>query len=532
MGTISVGSIVVTQDSLNIGQLIDVDAAAPVHNDLIMYNDTAQDAAFTTGWHSKPLLLESMGNVNSDVIPNHNEILVWNDFATDPAYPDGFVNKDISAVFSNLETIVTSIVNVQNSVLVAEDGNLSKTDQLMFTADMATTGIVNVAMASCEDNNGIYKKEISDTDFVFIQNLDKGELLNTTYTSGTFFRSDKGFTGFSGPALSPLCPSAFSIKEARFYIQAASATITLVSMGTDCEITIFQSDGTTIEAGPITITSYNLTSMAVSTTGEYFIKSTGFISCGIAEVGDINIRYIVPMKNELIGWNTNCFITAQEASTTVTYHRRNNTTGTIAVSSGTTVDGTATFGNNGDFAEDGGIILRADNPVGAVMSDGTGSQAISLLPVSMLSQCFGIPATIGSSATFGVAGIFVVSPYEGTANVYDNTGTLVNSFNFNRAGAISPPIVTTDQLYPSSQRWNPAANTLPALVGGHIKTNVPCMIVINVSEDAVWTGAVGKEIPLAGSTPESTRAEIRLDADGFARRRDIDNTGAVTWVVC
>ena len=533
MGTINVGSIVVTQDSLNIDQLVDVDAAAPVHNDLLMYNDTLQDVSYTTGWHAKPLLLESMENVNTDTLPVHNEIIVWNDFATDPSYPDGFVNKDISAVFSNLGTIVKSIVNVQNSVMIAEGGDLSKTDQVMFTAGLAATGVVNVAVVSCEDNNALYKKEITDTDYVFVQNLDKGILFNTTYTAGTFFRSDKGLTGFSGPALYPLCPSACALKEARFYIQAASATITCVSMGTDCEITVYQSDGITVESGPTSITSYNIATMAVAATGEYFIKATGFVACGIAEVGDINLRYIVPMKPELIGWNTNCFITAQEASTTVTYHRRNNTTGTIAVSAGTTVDGTGTFGSNGEFAPGGGIILRSDNPISAVMSDGTDSQAISLMPVSMLSQCFGIPATIGSVvATYGVAGIFVVSPYEGTAIVYDNTGTLVNSFNFNRSGAISPPIVTTDQLYPASQRWAPGDDTLPALVGGYIETNVPAMIVVNVSEDTVWTGSVGKEIPLSGSTPESHKAEIRLDADGFARRRDMDNAGVVTWNVC
>ena len=534
MGTISVGSIVVTNDSLNIDQLVDVTATAPSHNDVIMYNDSLIDVGFTDGWHSKPILMESLGNVETDTAPAHNEILAWNDFATDPAYPTGWVNKNILTIFTDLEPIVNSIVNVQKAILLAKDGQNGLTEQVMFTDTVAATGVINVALISCENNNALYKKEIVDSDFIFVQNLSAGVILNTTYTAGTFFRSDKGLTGFSGPVPVVLGPSSFALKEARFYNDSASATVTIVSMGTEISVSIYQGDGVTLESGPLILAGYAIGSLALTSIGEYFIQSTGYILCNIIEVGNTKMRNIPPMSSELIGWNRNCFISAQEATTTVTYHRRNNTTGTIAVSAGTSVDGSGTFGNNADFSAAGAIILRADNPISArTENDSAGTQAIALWPVDQLAQCFGIPATLDIDVDYGVSCIACASPYEGTASVYDNTGTLVTTFDFNRAGAISPPIVTTDQLFPASQRWKPADETVPAnLVGGYVTTNVPAMVIMNMNGDAVWTGGVAAEFALTGSTPESLRAEIRLDADGFARRRDISNTGAVTWTVC
>jgi len=534
MGTVNVGSIVVVNDSINMDQLVDVGATAPSHNDLIMYNDNATDAGFTDGWHAKPILLETFGNVETDTIPAHNEIIAWNDFATDPAYPTGWVNKNILTIFTELEPIVNSIVNVQKAFILAGEGQISKTEQVMFTDTVAATGVVNVALISCEDNNALYKKEIADSDFIFVQNLSKGVILNTTYTAGTFFRSDKGITGFSGPVPVPLGPSSFALKEARFYNDSVSATVDVVSMGTEVSVTVYQSDGVTVEDGPLILAGYAIGALSLTAVGEYFIQSTGYILCHIIEVGNTKMRHIVPMSTELIGWNRNCYITAQEATTTVTYHRRNNTTGTIAVSAGTSVDGTITFGSNADFAPGGGIILRADNPISARLeNDSAGTQAIALWPISSLSQCFGIPATLDIDIDYGVSCIACVSPYEGTATIYDNTGTVVNTFNFSRAGSISPPTVTTDQLFPASQRWNPAEETVPAnLVGGYVTTNVPAMCVMNMNGDAVWTGGVAAEFALTGSTPEELRAEIRLDADGFARRRDISNAGVVTWTVC
>jgi len=111
-GTLSVGQIVVQNDSLVIDQLTDVDASAPIHNDVIVYKDTLIDPSYSpSGWYSAGLLIENFTNVNSVTAPVHNEVLVYNENAQDGAYPDGWVNKNISAVFTGLNETITSIVS-------------------------------------------------------------------------------------------------------------------------------------------------------------------------------------------------------------------------------------------------------------------------------------------------------------------------------------------------------------------------------------------------------------------------------------
>jgi len=54
-----------------------------------------------------------------------------------------------------------------------------------------------MALASCGNNNIVMKREPTDSDFVFMAVLDKGEIINLQYPSGTIFRSKKGVSGFS-----------------------------------------------------------------------------------------------------------------------------------------------------------------------------------------------------------------------------------------------------------------------------------------------------------------------------------------------
>lgn len=206
------------------------------------------------------------------------------------------------------------------------------------------------------------------------------------------------------------------------------------------------------------------------------------------------------------------------------------------MSAGTSVDGTATFGSTADFGNGGGIILRADNPISARLADDSaGNQAIGLWPVDQLAQCLPIPSTIDTDADYGVACVAVVSKYEGSAEVCDSTGTLVTTLNFTRAAAILPPTTEADQLYPAAGWWKPSDEGVPVdLVGGYVITNERPGHVHREFfwRDAVWTSGEGDEMALSGSTPEELRAEIRVDSGGLARRRDIDNTGAVTWTLC
>ena len=62
-----------------------------------------------------------------------------------------------------------------------------------------------------------------------------------------------------------------------------------------------------------------------------------------------------------------------------------------------------------------------------------------------------------------------------------------------------------------------------------MQTTTPALCIVNMNGSSVWTSDSGEELIIPGTTPEDIRAEIRIDAGGIARRRDINAAGVVTW---
>ena len=58
-----------------------------------------------------------------------------------------------------------SLGNVQIAGITATRGNIAGTDHFMMTDSTDTAGDVNVSICSFEDNNPLYKKEITDGNF-------------------------------------------------------------------------------------------------------------------------------------------------------------------------------------------------------------------------------------------------------------------------------------------------------------------------------------------------------------------------------
>jgi len=77
-------------------------------------------------------------------------------------------------------------------------------------------------------------------------------------------------------------------------------------------------------------------------------------------------------------------------------------------------------------------------------------------------------------------------------------------------------------LAPAAGRWQPEDDALASLDGGYVETNVPAVCFMNFNGSSVWTGSTGDEMAIAGSTPVEIKAEIKIDASGLARRRDVD----------
>lgn len=527
-GTVSIGNLQVTEDSLVFDQLVDVTASAPTHDDVVIYKDSAIDPGFTDGWHSVPLVLENMTNVASVSEPAHNEILVWNENATDPAYATGWVNKGISSVFTGLTATINGLVAANEAVVKSKSGNMSLGDMIMMSDTLSGSGTANVSIGSTADNNAIFKKELTDPAFIFVQSLSKGEIANLTYTTGTILRGSKGIYGLTGPFPTPLGITGLSFKKSRFSTTLANTSVICASVGTDCEITLFESDGTTISDGPTVISANNVTVLNCSGTGEFFLNSTGAISAVVNGNGS-QIRVLPPMATELICWNRDNTVSSLDGVANVDWYRRSGVTGTTVVTSGTPTALGA--GSNVGFGLNGCVILRSDKPISCFTTDdGSGNQSVPGWPLDNLAQSFPNPSFMDNNADTSISLIAIGSPYAGTATVYDSSGTEIATFTITRT--TNPAVTAADQLAPAAGRWQPEDDALASLDGGYVETNVPAVCFMNFNGSSVWTGSTGDEMAIAGSTPVEIKAEIKIDASGLARRRDVDGSGVVTWNIC
>ena len=516
-GTVTCGQLVINEDSLVLDQLTNVNSASPNHDDVLIYKDNTQDPLFVTGWHSQGLLIENFTNVNSSTIPTHNEILVYNDFTIDSAFPTGWVNKDISSVFTGLNSTISSIVDATNAIVDGQKGKAAKGDMIMFDDTVSGSGTVNVSVGSAFDNNAIFKRELTDEQFSFVQNLNKGEIMNETYPTSTLLRSSKGMYGFSGPSPTPLGVPSLSFKLTKFSTSVIGTTAIITSLGLEVTVTLLESDGVTISAGPTVIPSNQTQSFACNGTGEFTVSSSGNVVGYVNENGT-NKRLLVPMVTDLIVYNRNHTVSCLTGTANVTLYRRNDTTSTTVVTSGTPTS-LSGGGSQADYALGGWLRLVSDVPICAYSYETNG--AAPGMPVDQLSQVFSIPSVIDETADYSTTGIFVSSIYNGTATVYDNTGTEIASFNYTRVG--------TNQLTPAGNRWRPSLVGTTPLNGGYIITNTPAYCIVRFNGSTIWTGQSATDMMLVGTTPDNVRAEIRLDASGVARRRDLSDTGVVTW---
>lgn len=526
-GTVSVGSIVISDESLNLDQLIDVTATNPITGQTLIFKDNAVDVNYLTGWHSKALETNDFSDVNT-LGAVQNDLLTYNYSAQDPTYgaTDGWFPKNVASIFSELDSTVNSIVGLTTARIRSEEGDPARTDLVLYTAAEASASGPTCSIGSNGSNNVIEKKEPADGSFSFVQTLGKGAKLSLTVPAGTVLRSSKGIYGFSGPLPTPLGPASFALTKCQFYVSGA-ATLSVVSMGTEVTVSLFAGDQSTLLSGPTIITAYQTGSFSCPSVGEYFVNSTGPICASVNE-NNANIRPLMQMRTDLITMNTGCLVSAMVATTTVTWFRRSGTTGSITVSPGTAVALGA--GNNSILGNNGWVRVTADKPISTVTtSDSIGSQSLSGFPANQLAQLFCNPSFIDATASYGEGGVAIGSQFEGTATVFTSAGVVLDTFTYTRSVAVT---TAADQVYPAGGRWKPSdVDGTTTWDGGYIETSTPAVCIMNSSGDTTWS-STGQEIFIVGSTPEEIKADIKKDGNGIWRRRDVSNTGVVTWNIC
>ena len=518
-GTVSTRIVVVQEDSGLLGQCKDIIITSATHDESIKYD--------STNWVNSTISLTDLSDTNL-ISSNHNDILLWN------AATNQWENGKLSSLLS------FGSISIKLSVYIGQTlGNTAKHLCAAFTDD--TENNKTLAMASCGDNNAIYKKEPTDTTFTFLTTLQKGESYTANLPAGTVFQSEHGIAGASDPFPTSFGVSCLSDTYFRFYALRQYVCVYVVSAGRDCLVTLYASDETTIVDGPVFISAYGYTRLSCTGGAEYVVTGTTEIFCGTGTSSSTTLsnasldqRLLCPMKCELIVHNASNRVTAQYADTTVTWYRQNMTQGTVTVNSGTpyTIGNTANAGSTSAYGNDGWLILRSNKPISSFCyGDGAGTNSTEAWPMDSLAQLFPIySAIVSTSLNFAINGIYIVSPYEGTASIYDSSRTLVFTFNYTRG--VTPATTVEHQMYPASGRSNPGTDGYANLVSGWVETTTPSSCVMNFNGSSVFTSDNGDETTIPGTTPEYLRAHIRKDSDGMMRRRDIDTSGNETWVIC
>lgn len=521
-GILSSRAVVVSQASSFLGQFKDVVLTSPGHDQTIGYD--------STNWVNTNVSFSELSDISLASV-SHNDVMIWNSVA------GTWENGKLASLLTTLEAVVNGIIAIKLSVYIGERGDSAKALSVAFT--QVAEGGFTMSLGSCGDNNAIYKKSPSDINFSFLATLNKGQNLPLSLEAGTVFRSDKGISGFSGPFPMPFGISNFSDTYFRFYALRVDNFVHATSAGRDSLVTLYASDESTIVDGPSFISAYGSTLLKCNANAEFVVVATTAIFCGTK--GDrgsgittnryIDMRLVPPMSTELLVHSRNNRLSAQFANTSVTYHRRNMTTGSFTVQAGTPLSIAAATGNQTDYANDGWLLLSASAPIsGFAGADSQGWEATPGWPLTALAQFFPILSNIGSSTDFGRSSISLASPFEGTARVFSESNVLLGSFTLTRG--TSPPVTTDDQQYPASGQWNPEVTLGLDINSGYVEVDVPSVCICNFNGSSIFTGDAGDEMAVPGTSPSDIKAQIRRDPDGFLRRRDIDTSGNETWVLC
>ena len=525
-GTVSSGMVVINQDSLLLDEFKDVVVTTPGHGQTMKYD--------LTNWvNSDTFSLQELGDMRITSV-SHNDVLIWN------STMNTWENGKLASLLTTLEAVVNGIVAIKLSVYIGEIGESAKALSVAFT-DTLESGFT-MAIGSCGDNNAIYTKGPSDITFEFLTTLNKGQNLNLNLSAGTVFRSSKGISGFSCPFPMPFGISNFSDTYFRFYALRNDNVVHATSAGRDSLVTLYASNETTIIDGPNFVSAYGSTTLYCDASGrEFVVVATTDIFCGTK--GDrgsgfaltnnrfVDMRLVPPMSTEVLVHSRNNRLSARFANTSVTYYRRNMTTGTFTVQAGTPLTISSATGNQANYNPDGWLLLKGEKPfTGFSGADAAGYEATPAWPLTAMAQLFPIVSTIGTSTNMARASISLASPYEGDARVYSENKVLLDTFALTRG--TSPPASPDDQKFPSSGQFNPGASLGESLTSGYVECDVPCVCIMNFDGSSTFSGDAGDEIAVPGTSPDEIKAQIRKDGLGFLRRRSIDSSGVENWVLC
>ena len=287
---------------------------------------------------------------------------------------------------------------------------------------------------------------------------------------------------------------------------------------------------------------------------------------GDAPAGDrrfYDARLIMPLTNDGLTWPRSGNVSAPYDNTEAKYYVRDGVTGDFpTVNPGSPVDfdaGSSTGANDSDYEPRGATRLRVSGLVSAYSgADSAGLEASPMIPTAAMSQVVAQPFWVHDSGDGGSSGVSIASMHKGTARVYQwdpvtKVAVLAYTVPLDRgtAGQGIAPTSPEDQYIPcagmvANEPTLAADTSVIPLEGnlgpGYVVADVPITVIAQNNDLSLQpeirsqAGTVTTSIKtnddetlMLGWTPAQKKAEITEDADGYTRRRVLDNTGAVTW---
>ena len=356
--------------------------------------------------------------------------------------------------------------------------------------------------------------------------------------------------------------------------------VTVVNGPLPSTVTFTRNGNQVRDQEPRNLEPFELTIFYTDANGEFFLAGTSPVMACIQAYMGLNpplvpggpastaqrfydARLVMPLTNDGITWPRSGNVSAPYDNTTSKYYVRDGVSGDFpTISPGAPVDfdsSGSTGANDSDYEPRGATRLRVNGLAVAYSgADSAGLEASPMMPVSAMSQVVAQPFWIDDTGDGGNSGVAIASPYEGTAKVYawnSTTGVAELAYTVplgrGTAGQGIAPATPEDQYIPcaglvANEAGLDADPSVVQLVGnlapGYIVADVPITVVaqnatatlvpeIRSQNGTTTTSIVSDddETLMLGWTPAQKKAEITEDADGYTRKRVLDNTGAITW---
>ena len=406
-----------------------------------------------------------------------------------------------------------------------------------------------------------------------IESVEPGSVI--IMTEGGYGFSEQRRSTFESPM--PLLSLGLAFSETLFYAfrnsEGTNGLVHVIAGPATSSITLTDATTGNVVLGQsnVVLDPFNRTTLTLDGNKEYKLSATepimacihAFMGAGVQRFYDS--RLIIPNTNDGIVWPRNGRVSSLYGNVKVNYYNNQGIGGSFTFADPPVSLELQSLVGNSDLNYDptGCTRLLAKGLITSFSgADGAGLEATPMVPISAMSYKIPIVGRVGNVGNGATNSITVASPFSGAFRVYNYNSVTeepeIVTFNDPSGGGTSTiiPIIRRFNVLPdtSIKQRTPCSAQIRAtegdnsyglqsnFEGGFIISNVPCMVIVNTSQDDTNTylGSSGNQVPgvksdgdetiMFGISPDELKSSIRLGSDDLYYRQDITG-GVQTWTL-